>query len=80
MTFYIGVDLHPYQQTLCWCDDETGETGETGNLKLAHDIEKVREFYSSIDKPAEIDGRNLKVKEKIGVIYEVTAKVERTCS
>jgi transposase len=51
MTFYIGVDLHPYQQTLCWCDEETGETG---SLKLAHDIEKVREFYSSIGKPAVI--------------------------
>ena len=25
MTFYIGVDLHPYQQTLCWCDEETDE-------------------------------------------------------
>lgn len=49
MTFYIGVDLHPYQQTLCWCDEETGETG---SMKLFHDIEKVREFYSSIDKPA----------------------------
>jgi transposase len=51
MTFYIGVDLHPYQQTLCWCDDETGETG---SLKLAHDIEKVREYYSSIGRPAVI--------------------------
>ncbi len=51
MTFYIGVDLHPYQQTLCWCDSETGETGA---LKLAHDIEKVREFYSGIRQPAVI--------------------------
>ena len=51
MTFYIGVDLHPYQQTVCWCDDETGETG---SLKLAHDIEKVREYYWSIGKPAVI--------------------------
>lgn len=49
MTFYIGVDLHPYQQTVCWCDQETGETG---TLKLFHDIEKVREFYSSIGKRA----------------------------
>lgn len=49
MTFYIGVDFHPHQQTLCWCDTETGET-ET--LKLAHDLERVREFYTSINKPA----------------------------
>lgn len=51
MTFYIGVDLHPYQQTLCWCDKETGETG---TLKLFHDIEKVREYYSSIERGAVI--------------------------
>jgi transposase len=49
MTFYIGVDFHPHQQTLCWCDSETGETA---TLKLAHDIGKVREFYSSIGGPA----------------------------
>ena len=49
MTLYIGVDLHPYQQTLCWGDEETGETG---NMKLAHDIEKVREYYSSVGKGA----------------------------
>jgi transposase len=49
MTFYIGVDFHPHQQTVAWCDKETGET-ET--LKLAHDIGKVREFYSSFGRPA----------------------------
>jgi hypothetical protein len=49
MTFYIGVDFHPYQQTVCWCDKQTGETG---SLKLLHDIEKVREFYSELPKPA----------------------------
>lgn len=51
MTFYIGVDFHPHQQTLCWCDKDTGETGR---LEMAHDIEKVREFYSSFDRPAVI--------------------------
>jgi transposase len=51
MTFYIGVDFHPHQQTLCWCDSETGETA---TLKLAHEIEKVREYYSSIGRPAVI--------------------------
>lgn len=49
MTFYIGVDFHPHQQTLAWCDKRTGETGV---LKLAHDVKKVREFYSSIGGPA----------------------------
>ena len=49
MTVYIGVDFHPHQQTVAWCDKRTGETG---TLKLAHNIEKVREFYSSIEGPA----------------------------
>lgn len=51
MTVYIGVDFHPHQQTLAWCDKGTGETA---TLKLAHNIEKVREFYSSIGEPAVI--------------------------
>jgi transposase len=25
MELYIGVDFHPYQQTICWCDSGTGE-------------------------------------------------------
>ncbi len=45
MTFYLGVDFHPHQQTVAWCDTDTGETG---SLDLAHEIEKVREFYSSV--------------------------------
>ena len=49
MTFYIGVDLHPHQQTVAWCDTETGET-QTRDLK--HDPETVREFYSSLPEPA----------------------------
>lgn len=49
MTVYIGVDFHPHQQTLCWCDKGTGETGSS---KLDHDIQKVREFYVSIKAPA----------------------------
>jgi transposase len=49
MTFYIGVDFHPYQQTLCWCN---ADTGETGSLKLLHETEKVGEFYSTVPKPA----------------------------
>lgn len=49
MTLYIGVDLHPHQQTLCWCDTRTGET-DTVDLK--HDLGKVREFYTSLSEPA----------------------------
>lgn len=49
MTLYIGVDFHPYQQTLSWAD--TG-TGETGMVELAHEVEKVREFYASLAEAA----------------------------
>ncbi len=49
MTFYIGVDFHPHQQTLCWIDKSTGAM-ET--LDLAHDLDKVRQFYSSLAEPA----------------------------
>lgn len=51
MTLYIGVDLHPHQQTAAWCDTRTGET-ETIDLK--HDLERVREFYSGFREPAVI--------------------------
>lgn len=51
MTLYIGVDFHPHQQTLCWCETETGET-DTVDLK--HDLETVREFYSSLPGPATV--------------------------
>jgi transposase len=49
MTLYIGVDLHPHQQTAAWCDTRTGET-DTVDLK--HDLEAVRKFYSSLPEPA----------------------------
>jgi transposase len=51
MTLYIGVDFHPHQQTVCWCDKETGEVR---TKELAHDLEKVGEFYSSLPEPAVI--------------------------
>ncbi len=44
MTLYIGVDFHPHQQTVAWCDTETGET----DLQtLPHDLKQVKEFYQS---------------------------------
>jgi transposase len=51
MTLYIGVDFHPHQQMVAWCDKETGETQ---TLEMDHDLERVREFYSSLAEPAVI--------------------------
>lgn len=49
MTLYIGVDFHPHQQTVAWCDTRTGEAA---TVDLAHNLEKVREFYDSLPEPA----------------------------
>jgi len=49
MTLYIGVDFHPHQQTVAWCDTRTGETQ---TFDLAHDLEQVRKFYTSLPEPA----------------------------
>lgn len=49
MTLYIGVDFHPHQQTAAWCDTATGETR---TVDLKHDLERVREFYSTLPGPA----------------------------
>jgi transposase len=49
MTLYIGVDFHPHQQTLSWCDSETGETQ---TRDLPGNPETVRNFYSSLPEPA----------------------------
>ena len=49
MTLYIGVDFHPHQQTIAWCDTRTGETD---TVELLHDLERVREFYTSLPEPA----------------------------
>lgn len=51
MTLYIGVDFHPHQQTAAWCDTETGETR---TVDIAHDLEQVRKFYTSLLEPAVI--------------------------
>lgn len=45
MSLDIGVDFHPHQPTLCWCDTATGETD---SLDLPHDLDKVREFYQTL--------------------------------
>jgi len=51
MTLYIGVDFHSHQQTLAWCDTQTGETR---TMELINDPQTVREFYSSLPGPATV--------------------------
>lgn len=45
MPFYIASDFHAHQQTVAWCDTETGETQIT---TLKHNLEQVRAFYASL--------------------------------
>jgi transposase len=42
MTLYIGVDFHPHQQTVSYCNTEIGEVQQTS---LFHNPEQVRRFY-----------------------------------
>lgn len=51
MTLYIGVDLHPHQQTASWCDTQTGETR---TVDMKHNSPEVERFYSSFSEQAEI--------------------------
>ena len=54
MTIYsrIGVDFHPYQQTVAYCEDGTGELKLR---KLKHkDKEEVRRFYGRFERGAVI--------------------------
>jgi transposase len=59
MSLYIGVDFHPFQQTVCWVDVETGETKiET----LPHNLDQVRQFYQSLPPAVigiEASGKNM---------------------
>jgi hypothetical protein len=43
--------LHARQQTLASVDTETGQWEE---MTLAHEAEKVREFYSQLPRPARV--------------------------
>src|SRR4029079_15593752 len=45
MPFDIASDFHAHQQTVAWCDTETGETQIT---TLKHNLEQVRVFYASL--------------------------------
>lgn len=50
MRLYIGVDLHPYQQTVCWMDDETGEL----RSQVLRENDEVEKFYRK--QPASVVG------------------------
>jgi transposase len=41
----MGVDFHPHQQTVAWCDTETGETD---SIELEHNFEEVQKFYQAM--------------------------------
>jgi transposase len=47
MTLYIGVDFHPHQQTVSYCNTEEGEVRQTS---LFHNAELVRRFYEQFPK------------------------------
>ena len=45
MELYLGVDFHPHQQTVCWCEPQTGELKRK---TLRHDTDEVRTFYQQL--------------------------------
>lgn len=48
MTLYIGVDFHPHQQTIAYCN--TDQDGEIFQTSLVHNVELVRKFYGELPK------------------------------
>jgi transposase len=52
MKLYIGVDFHPYRQTVAYCDFATGEL-KVRSLKH-NDKEQLRSFYRQFEAPAVI--------------------------
>ena len=52
MTLYIGVDFHPYEQTVAYCDDGDGEIGY--RRFLHSDKQSIKAFYLSKGKDAVI--------------------------
>ena len=71
----VGCDLHAKQQTIAMVDTETGEfTGKT----LAHEENKVREFYAALEGPVvvgiEATGAMqwfLELLEELGIVCRV---------
>lgn len=52
MTLYIGVDFHPYTQTVAWCNTKDGEI-RFRTFKHS-DKEALKSFYNGLEKPAVI--------------------------
>lgn len=50
MTLYIGVDFHPYQQTVAYCDTRDGEI--MFRTFKHSDRAKLEEFYEGFKEPA----------------------------
>ncbi len=48
MTLYIGVDYHPYQQTIAYCESETGEIRY--RQFLHSDKQALKRFYGGCEK------------------------------
>ena len=71
----IGCDLHARQQTIAMLDTETGELVEK---TLAHEGEKVREFYAALPRPVRVGIEAtgsmqwfLKLTEELGIDCQV---------
>lgn len=47
MTLYIGVDFHPHQQTVSYCNTEMGDVEQ---ISLFHNVDLVRRFYEQLPK------------------------------
>lgn len=47
MTLYIGVDFHPHQQTVAYCNTDSGEIEQA---TLFHNPEQVHSFYEQMPK------------------------------
>ena len=52
MTVYIGVDFHPYEQTVAYASDEDGEIGY--RRFLHGDKQSIKAFYRKFGEEAVI--------------------------
>jgi transposase len=47
MALYIGVDFHPHQQSVSFCNTDNGEIKQTS---LFHNLQLIRSFYEQFPK------------------------------
>ncbi len=47
MTLYIGVNFHPHQQRVAYCETENSEVEQAS---LFHNVQLVRRFYEQLPK------------------------------